>query len=163
MSAPTSSSFQRRIAKRLTSRSETLACVEIRIGGLVSHSLTSEPGSSAYFAGALILAAEAALWPQSITGDGTWQEEPPGSHARLDGAAAAAQQAFGANWGLAVECVPATNSDSVHVVLRAPNGSSMLEVVSPRDEALHSAGERLVQCVLRHLAGCLEEYSEDPP
>ncbi len=170
MSAPTINSLQRRIAKRLTRRNETLACVEIESGGLVSRSLTSVPGSSAYFAGALILAADAALWPQAITSDGSWQHEPPGSHIRLDGAAAAAQQAFGAHWGLAVECVPAMNADSVHLALRTPNGSSVLEVMSPRAETISTAEsaelsheERLVQCILRCFANRLQEICENLP
>ena len=170
MSAPTINSLQRRIAKRLTSRNETLACVEIESGGLLSRSLTSVPGSSAYFAGALILAADAALWPQAIAGDGSWQHEPPGSHIRLDGAAAAAQQAFGANWGLAVECVPAMNADSVHLALRTPNGSSLLEIASPGAEsastaecAMRSTEERLVQCILRRFANRLQEICENLP
>ena len=67
MSGPTTKALLRRIAQRLTDSDETLACVEIGSGGDVTRSLTSEPGSSAFFAGSFILSSDAALWPRSLT------------------------------------------------------------------------------------------------
>lgn len=153
----------RRIAQRLTERGETFACVEIGSGGYVSLSLTSEPGSSAFFAGALIFPADAALWPQAITGDGGWTKAPPGSYTRLAGLAGVAQAAFGADWGLAVERQPADRQRSLFVALRTPDGSAVMETVSPAEDVLQPGAERLVQCVLGCLARWLEEHTEVPP
>ena len=99
--------LHRHIAAGLTSRNETLACVEIGSGGQVSSFLTSEPGSSAFFAGAMILTADASVWPQSIMGRCGWRHDPLESLDRLCGLAAIAQSEFGADWGLAVVCKPA--------------------------------------------------------
>lgn len=152
-----------RIAQRLTARGETLACVEIESGGHVSRSLTAEPGSSAFFAGALILPQDSACWPQPITGDGSWRDAPPGSDARLAELAGIAQAAFGADWGLAVECQPAASRESLHCALRAPDGSSVMESAPLGENALQPGTERLVQCVLEILAQRLEEHTEVPP
>ena len=83
--------LHRHIAAGLTSRNETLACVEIGSGGQVSSFLTSEPGSSAFFAGALILTADASVWPQSIMGRCGWRHDPLESLDRLCELAAIAQ------------------------------------------------------------------------
>lgn len=140
-----------------------LACVEIHSGGHVSRSLTSEPGSSAFFAGTLILPQDSARWPQPITGDGSWREAPPGSYTRLAGLAGIAQAAFGADWGLAVECQPAARGLRVDTLLRAPNGHAAVDSLSSAEDAGHSEDERLVQCVLEVLAQRLEEHTVIPP
>ena len=163
MSEPTTSMLRQRIAQRLTARGETLACVEIESGGHVSRSLTAEPGSSAFFAGALILPQDSACWPQPITGDGSWRDAPPGSDARLAELAGIAQAAFGADWGLAVECQPAAFQESIHISLRTPDGSSVMESASLAESALRPGAERLVQCVLEILAQRLAEHTEAPP
>ena len=163
MSPPTSSLLLQRLAQRLTERGETLACVEIGSGGHVSRSLTSEPGSSALFAGSLIFPADAALWPQAITGDGSWRAAPPGSHTRLAGLAGVAQVAFGTDWGLAVECQPANSQTSLSIALLFPDGNAVSDTVFLAEDAAQPGEERLVQCVLRLLAQHLEEHTEEPP
>ena len=163
MSAPTIGKLHRRTATYLTSRHETLACVEIGSGGHISRCLTSEPGSSAFFAGSLIFPADAALWPQAITGDGSWRETPPGSHTRLAGLAGVAQKAFGADWGLAVECLPANSQTSLSIALRPPDGNAVSDTVFLAQDTVQPGEERLVQCVLGLLAQRLEEHAEKPP
>ena len=163
MSSPTAGTLHRRIASSLTARRETLACVEIGSGGRIAQSLTAEPGSSAFFTGALILTPDAALWPRAITGCGGWQEEPPGSDARLYGLADLTRQAFDADWGLAVEWAPATAPEAVHVALRGPNCLASLETASLSGGDAERAGERLAQCVLERLAARLEGRDEAPP
>ena len=155
--------LHRHIAAGLTSRNETLACVEIGSGGQVSSFLTSEPGSSAFFAGALILTADASVWPQSIMGRCGWRHDPLESLDRLCGLAAIAQCEFGADWGLAVVCKPATARHPVHFALRSPSGNATLETALLSDEMLQSGGEQLVQSVLQHVAERLKNYREDPP
>ena len=61
-------------------------------------------------------------------------------------------------------------ADSVHLALRTPNGSSVLEVMSPRVETVSTAEsaklsheERLVQCILRCFANRLQEICEYLP
>ena len=155
--------IHRHIAAGLTSRNETLACVEIGSGGQVSSFLTSEPGSSAFFAGALILTADESVWPQSIMGRCGWRHDPLESLDRLCGLAAIAQCEFGADWGLAVVCRPAANQHPLHFALRSPSGNATLETALFSDEVLQSGGEQLVQSVLQHVAERLEHYREDPP
>lgn len=152
-----------RIAQCLSARRETLACVEIGSGGRVSRVLTSEPGSSAFFAGSLILPADSAHWPQSIAGDGSWRAAPPGSQARLAGLAGVAQQSYGTDWGVAVECLPAAGQISLSIALRTPGGNTVLDTVLPAEDAVQSGEERLVECVLELLAQQLEKHREEAP
>lgn len=163
MSAPTSSLLLQRIAQRLTECGESLACIEVGSGGHVSRSLTSEPGSSVFFAGALIFPADSVRWPQSITGDGSWQEEPPGSYTRLAGLAGAAQAAFGADWGFAVECTPTASQVHVYVALSTPDGYAVSKTVLFVEDTVQPDAERLVECVLRLLAQRLEERTKELP
>ena len=144
--------LHRHIAAGLISRYETLACVEIGSGGQVSSFLTSEPGSSAFFAGALVLTADASVWPQSIKGRCGWRHGPIESLDRLCELAAIAQSEFGADWGVAVVCRPAANQHPVHFALRSPSGNATLETALLSDEVLQSGGEQLVQSVLQHVA-----------
>ena len=153
----------RHIAAGLTSRNETLACVEIGSGGQVSSFLTSEPGSSAFFAGALILTADASVWPRSIMGRCGWRQDPTESLDRLCGLAAIAQSEFGADWGLAVVCKPASAQHPVHFALRSPSGNATLGTAPVSEEVLQSDGGLLVHYVLQHVAERLENYREDPP
>ena len=155
--------LHRHIAAGLISRYETLACVEIGSGGQVSSFLTSEPGSSAFFAGALILTADASVWPQSIMGRCGWRQDPTESLDRLCGLAAIAQSEFGADWGLAVVCGLAAARRPVHFALRSPSGNATLGTAPVSEEVLQSGGEQLVQSVLQHVAERLEHYREDPP
>ncbi|MYB77028.1 MAG: CinA family protein [Chloroflexi bacterium] len=163
VSAPTIGRLHRRTATCLTTRHETLACVEIGSGGQVSRCLTSEPGSSAFFAGSLIFPADAALWPQAITGDGSWRAAPPSSHTRLAGLAGVAQAAFGTDWGLAVECLPANKQTSLSLALLFPDGNAVSDTVFLAEDAAQTGEERLVQCVLGLLAQRLEEHNEKSP
>lgn len=163
MSSPAVSTLHRRITTRLARRHETLACIEIGSDGHVSRSLTSEPGSSAFFTGSLILPADSARWPQSITGDGSWQEEPPGSYTRLAGLAGAAQAAFGADWGFAVECAPTASQVHVYVALSTPDGNAVSNTVLFVEGTVQPDAERLVECVLRLLAQRLEERTKELP
>ena len=137
--------------------------MEIGSGGHVSRGLTSEPGSSAFFAGSLIFPADSALWPQSITGDGNWKQSPPGSHTRLAGLAGVTQAAFGTDWGLAVECQPANSQTSLSIALRPPDGNAVSDTVLLAEDAAQPGEELLVQCVLRLLAQRLEEHNEKSP
>ena len=155
--------LHRHIAAGLTSRSETLACVEIGSGGQVSSFLTSEPGSSAFFAGALILTADASVWPRSIMSRCGWRHDPLESLDRLCELAAIAQSEFGADWGLAVVCRPAAAQHPVHFALCSPSGNATLETALLSEELLQSGGERLVHNVLKHVAERLKNYREDPP
>ncbi len=155
--------LHRHIAAGLTSRNETLACVEIGSGGQVSSFLTSEPGSSGFFAGALILTADASVWPQSIMGRCGGRQDLLESPDRMCGLAAIAQSEFGADWGLAVVRRPAAARHPVHFALRSPSGNATLETELLSDEVLQSGGEQLVQSVLQHVAERLKNYREDPP
>lgn len=163
MSAPTSSLLLQRIAQRLTECGESLACIEIGSGGQVSRRLTSEPGSSAFFAGALILAADAAFWPHQITGCSGWQAEPAGSSGRLQELATVAQKQFSADWGLAVEWTPPAPHHFLNIAIRVPDGSLTFETSSLGTEASQCGAEQLVQCVLRLLAQRLEERTKELP
>ena len=155
--------LHRHIAARLTSRNETLACVEIGSGGQVSSFLTSEPGSSAFFAGALILTADASVWPRSIMGRCGWRQNPIESLDRLCGLAAIAQSEFGADWGLAVFCKAAAARHPVHFALCSPSGIATLETALLSNEAPQSDGEQLVQSILQHVAKRLTNYRKEPP
>ncbi len=163
MSSPTAGTLHRRIASSLTARRETLACVEIGSGGRISQALTAEPGSSAFFTGALILTPDAALWPRAITGRGCWQAEPPGSEPRLFGLAAVAQKQFDADWGLAVECVPSATPVALHLALRSPDCGACCETAALAADAAEPDSGRLAQCVLERLAARLEGRDEAPP
>ena len=163
VSAPTIGRLHRRTATCLTTRHETLACVEIGSGGQVSRSLTSEPGSSAFFAGSLIFPADSAPWPQAITGDGSWRAAPPGSHTRLAGLAGTAQAAFDADWGLAVERQPANSQTSFSIALRPPDGNAVSDTVFLAQDAAQPGEARLVECVLGLVVQRLEEHAEKLP
>ena len=147
--------LRRRIGARLAARQETLACVEIGSGGLVSQAFTAEAGSSAFYKGALILTADAAAWPRALTGDGGWQTEPPGSPARLRGLAALAQAAFGADWGLAVEWERAPRAGTLHL---ATNATAPLTTAT-----VESSAARLVAFVLERVNARLAEQREESP
>ena len=151
------------VATSLTKRNETLACVEVGSGGQVSSFLTSEPGSSAFFAGALILTADASVWPRSIMGRCDRRQDPTESPDRLCGLAAIAQSEFGADWGLAVVCRLAAAQHPVHFALRSPSGNATLETMLLSEEAPQSGGEGLVQSVLQHVAERLNNHREEPP
>ncbi len=157
MSGPTTKEHLRRIAQRLTARAETLACVEVGSGGHVTRSLTSEPGSSAFLAGSFILTADAALWPLSLRHDDSAHPERPGSIPRLEGLAADARQAFGADWALAVECLPAAQRVCAYALLRAPDGTSTLAIASSAYETLQSDSDGMVWGILAGLARRLDE------
>lgn len=163
MTTQDSGTLPERIGVCLKARATTLACVEIGSGGSVSSSLTAEPGSSAYFSGALLLTTNPRFWPQSITGDGDWQAKPPGSRSRLHTLAGVARTAFAADWVLAVECVPAAGQHVAYIAILSPAGIATFTTASHPTEALLSGREPLVQCVLGTLAERLEERCEDPP
>lgn len=163
MSSPAVSTLHRRIATGLATRQGTLACAEVGSGGCVSRCLTSEPGSSAFFAGALVLAADAACWPHRILGCGGWQTEPPGSRARLQELARVAQEQFSADWGLAVEWTPSAPQRLLNIAVRVPDGSLTFETSSLGAEGSPCGAERLVQCVLEVLAQRLAEHTKELP
>ena len=157
MSGPTTKELLRSIAQRLTERAETLACVEVGSGGHVTRSLTSVPGSSAFLAGSFILTADAAFWPPSLKRDDSAHRERPGSIRRLEGLAAAARQAFGADWALAVECLPAAQRVCAYALLRAPDSTSTLAAASSGNEAFQSESDCMVWGILSGLARRLDE------
>ena len=155
--------LRRRIGARLAARQETLACVEIGSGGLVSQAFTAEAGSSAFYKGALILTADAADWPRALTGDGGWQTEPPGSPARLRGLAALAQAAFGADWGLAVEWERAPRAGTLHLALRGPESTTTNATAPLATATVESSAARLVAYVLERVNARLAEQCEESP
>ena len=137
--------------------------MEIGSGGLVSQAFTAEPGSSAFFRGALILTADAAAWPRALTGDGGWQAAPPGSPARLRGLAALAQAAFGADWGLAVEWARSPRAGTLHLALRGPENTTTRARPPLATAVVESSAGRLVAYVLEHVTARLEAQREVPP
>lgn len=160
MSSPTTKSLLRHIARRLSERDETLACVEIGSGGHVSRSFTSQPGSSAFFAGSFVLTADAAHWPRSLRYYDCRNPEPPGSIPRLEGLAVAARQAFGADWALTVECLPAGQHAHAYTLLHAPDGRSALVTASYAKDALQRENGLFVEGILACLARRLDDLSE---
>lgn len=163
MCEPTTKMLLRRIAQCLSDRDETLACVEIGSGGHVTRSLTSEPGSSAFFGGSLILSADAAHWPRSLRRDDRGNPEGPGSIPRLQGLAVAAQEEFGADWALAVECLPAAQRVCAYTLLRAPDGKSTLATALSAGDAIRNETGSIVKDILACLARRLDEQSEVSP
>ncbi len=161
MPDPTTKALLQRIAQRLIERDETLACVEIGSGGHVTRSLTAEPGSSAFFAGSFILAADAALWPRSLTPGDCGNSGRPGSIPRLQGLTVAARQAFGADWALAVECLPAAQRECAYALLCAPDGTSTLFTALFAKDASHYDSDALVPGILGGLARRLDKQIED--
>ena len=157
MTAPTVDTLRRCIAEFLTGRGETLACVEIGSGGRVAACLTAKAGSSAYFAGGLVLPADASHWPPSLVGEGAWLQEPPGSRSRLHGLVRVVQQAFAADWCLAIECTPQADRYTAFLLLRNTAGSATHTSEALTEDSSQPCCERLVQYALKHLAEKLEE------
>ena len=160
MSGPPIKVLLQQIAQRLSERDEMLACVEIGCGGRVTRSLTSQPGSSAFFVGSFVLTADAALWPRSLRKDDRGNPERPGSIPRLEGLAVAARQAFGADWALAVECLPVGQHAHAYTLLHAPGGTSTLVTDLSAKDALQRDNGLLVEGILACLARRLDDQSE---
>ncbi len=157
MTASTIEMLRQRIAAGLSDRGQTLACVEIGSGGRVASRLTAKAGSSAYFAGGLVLTADSSYWPASLVGEGAWLRKPPGSRSRLNEIARITQHAFHSNWCLVVECVPQAAPFTVYLALRNTenNATHTANVLPPGSS--QPCWERLVQYALKHLAEKLVE------
>lgn len=158
---------QKRVAASLTTRGEVLACVEIGSGGWVSRSLSAEPGSSGFYAGAFVLTPDASHWPTLLASCGISRRESLRTHEDLKLLATVAGKKFGAHWVLVVDSKTAIEEDGVNIALLAPDGTCSRETASlaelPGVETSQCPDNRLVQYVLQHLSKRLEEYSEDSP
>ncbi len=157
MTAPTVEMLRQRIAEGLSDRGQTLACVEIGSGGRVASRLTAKAGSSAYFAGGLVLTADSSYWPTSLVGEGAWLRKPPGSRTRLERLAKIARHAFHSNWCLVVECVPQAAPFTVYLALCNAENNATHIAEAPALDPSRPCWERLVQYALKHLAEKLVE------
>ncbi len=179
--APGTTLYQR-VAALLTARHETLACIDVGLGGQVSAALTAVPGSSAFYLGAYILTAERSAWPKTVASRALRQGERTHLQAQLCALATIAQEDFGAVWGLAIAGTSATghvakdSADSIPpaTTVRHTNPASIgIALRSPSDTVTHAQTELpaagaepgtggLVQYVLRQLAAGLAQEHEDP-
>lgn len=89
-----------RIAERLLARGETLAVAEATAGGLISHALTSIPGSSRWFRGSIVPYHRIAKVQLASVPSDLLDREGSVSGAVAQALADGLRRRLGATWGL---------------------------------------------------------------
>jgi PncC family amidohydrolase len=135
------STLEARVGQALGAHGLTLALAESCTGGLIGHSVTSVPGSSAYFLGGVISYANQVkvdllgVRPETLDADGAV------SRATAEQMAEGARQRLGADIGLSVTGIAGPTGDTAE----KPIGLTWIGVAGPhgiRSQRFVFAGDR---------------------